>query len=373
MKVRIQPMREIGALAMWRSSFITRAVCALLGTIYLSASAQDVQTLAERARVAAEAARMAIEAAEVASKAAKAAKEAAEAASTAAAAAAAAATSAGKPAVLPSSAAALTSPVMLTTSKAPGAELSTYLTAGSDGGSATIKLAHRLQFLPGDLLYSFSLSSPLSKESTFTEPATLDGMANGANLSFALGKYFLVDPSSEDTGVWSFGGLARIGYSSFKYLDATSLAKMTEHRRPTTVGGYVGLRPSGETPVFLLAKYEYQHVWKDADTKVLCPDSVTFPVTCVNGPIGAPAENRKRLFSLSVRYTNPRFDIAPTITYDRASKVKGIDFPVYLIKGGVDEKNTLPFNAGLRFGWRSDTRDASVGLFVGSPFSLYTP
>lgn len=260
-----------------------------------------------------------------------------------------------------------------TATKAPIAVLSAYLTASSDGGNATIKVAHRVPSTSGDLLYSLALSSPLSKESTFTEPATLDGLANGANVTFALGKYILMNPKDEDTGIWSVGGLARAGYSSFKYFDPNSLAKATDRRHPTTYGAYAGLRPPGAMPVVFFAKYEHQHAWKDADTKVQCPNSATFPVTCVNGPIGAPVESRKRLWSLSVRYTNALFDIAPTITYDRKSKVKGVDFPVYLIKGGADDKNTLPFNAGLRFGWRSDTKDASIGIFVGSPFSLYTP
>lgn len=355
----------------WAAMFFA---CVLLATFQSSARAQDAAALAEKARIAAEAARKATEAADAAIKAAKDAKDAADAAALAAAAAAAAATAAGQPVVLPPSAAASSATsVAQPSAKPPGAELSTYLTASSDGGNASIKLADRLQSLPGDLVYSATLSSPLSKGATFTEPATLDGLANGASVTLTLGKYFLLNPRSEDTGVLSIGGLARAGYGTFKYLDATTLAKTTVHRRPNTVGGYAGIRPSGTVPLFLLAKYEYQHAWKDADTKVLCPASDTYPVTCVNGPIGEPVEDRKRLFSLSVRYTHPSFSLAPTLTYERESKVKGVDLPIYLIKGGSDQKNTLPFNAGLRFGWRSDTKDASIGVFVGSPFSLYTP
>lgn len=353
----------------WGGMFV---IGMLLGLLLQPAGAQEQQTLAEKAKAAVEAARRANEAADAAAKAAKEAKEAADAAMAAAAAATEAAAAGGKPVVQPPPASE-PAPAGQPAGKSPGAELSTYLTANSEGGNATIKVAHRMPSLFGDLIYSASLSSPLSKDAGFAEPATLDGLANGANVTLTLGKYFLTNPLSEDTGVWNIGGLARVGYSTFKYLDPSSLAKKSGDRTPTTIGGYAGFRPPGETPIFLLAKYEYQHAWKDADSKVLCPQSTTFPVACVNGPIGSPVENRKRLLSLPARYTNPLFDVAPTLTYDRVTRVKGVDFPVYLIKGGADEKNTLPFNAGVRIGWRSDTKDTSFGVFVGTPFSLFTP
>jgi hypothetical protein len=254
----------------------------------------------------------------------------------------------------------------------PGAALSTYLTANSAGGNATIKVEHQIPSSSGNFSYSFALSSPLAKESPYTEPATLDGLANGANLTATFGKFF-TRPHDVDTPVWSLGGLARLGYTTFKFYDATSLAKGNAHKYSRTLGPYVGYSPAGAAPIFIVAKYEYQHSFKDTDSKVMCPESATFPVTCVSGPLGEPVENPKRLWSFSLRYSNPRFDLAPMLTYDRVSKAKGIDVPVYFIKASEDTNNTVPFNAGVRLGWRSDTKDYSLGVFVGTPFSFFTP
>jgi len=123
----------------------------------------------------------------------------------------------------------------------------------------------------------------------------------------------------------------------------------------------------------LQGKFDYQRTYKDADAKILCPQATTFPVTCVNGAVGEPKPAIRRIASMTLRYKTAPLNGEVTVSYDQKSKVKGIDMPMYFIQAKEGDRNFIPFNAGVRLGWRSDTKDTSVGVFIGSPFSFYGP
>ena len=52
--------------------------------------------------------------------------------------------------------------------------------------------------------------------------------------------------------------------------------------------------------------------------------------------------------------------------YDFEKDTFGVDLPIRIFH---DPKKGP--TGGIRFGWRDDTRDVSVGLFVGSAFGLF--
>lgn len=105
---------------------------------------------------------------------------------------------------------------------------------------------------------------------------------------------------------------------------------------------------------------------------MLCPQAQTFPVACVNGAEGQPKQQSKRIFTLTSRFFMGEMASAEVnLSYDRTSRVKGIEMPVYFLQSKDTNDGFTPYNAGIRFGWRSDTKDPSIGIFVGSPFKFW--
>lgn len=259
-------------------------------------------------------------------------------------------------------------------SKAIGGVSSILVAANQAGGNATIKFAQSAEAQEAGKLYSLTLSSPLSKSSDTTELGTLDGLANAASASFSFAHMRPLDSGHLDsTPFLILGASGKVGYQTFNYYDGTSLAKKHNAKTPTSASVFVGVTANNNIPLMFLARFEYQNAYKDADSKVLCPDGNSFPVTCVSGAIGSPVRTEKKIISIEARYEGPWLEVRPTISYDTVSKVKGFDLPVYFINGTSADGKPIPFNAGVDLGWRSDKHEAVIGLFVGTPFSFWQP
>jgi len=341
----------------------------------VAAAASASQAAADAATRAAKAAAEATAAAEAAAKAAKVAKDLAESLGGSAPASVAKGPQAASEVAAASAPADGSKAVAITeakTIKSIGGTTGAQLTANKDGGNATIKISQSPQDKQLGKLFELSLSSPLSKTTDVTEPASLDGLANAATVGVTWGRYRPWNREHLDTtAFYVYGGGLKAGYQKFDYFDATSLAKSHASRSPASASIFFGSTTSGRGNVLVLGKFEYQDSYKDADSKVLCPAG-TPPTACVSGPIGTPKNTKKRIWSLEGRYTSANYELSPVLSYDGASKVKGLEVPVYFIGGPPDGDKPIPFNAGVSFGWRSDSH-GSVSLFVGSPFSFWLP
>lgn len=333
-----------------------------------AAAIEKALAAAKTAAAAAAAAEKAAEAAKVAADVARKAAEAAKAAAGAAGLKDTPAAVAEAPTPMPASSAPSGTPTKI------GAPLTTsaFLTANTEGGNATIKFEKKSENENFSSSVSmFSISTPLASGAKSADVATLDGLASVANLGYAYTYLRFID---EAENVLSMGLQGRFGQKQFKYFNTTSLAETKADRHSTSLAPYIGYRfeVSG-TPLLLQGKFDYQRTYKDADAKILCPQATTFPVTCVNGAAGEPKLTIKQIASVTLRYKTTPLNGEVTVSYDQKSKVKGIDMPMYFIQTKEGDRNFVPFNAGVRLGWRSDTKDTSVGVFIGSPFSFYGP
>lgn len=301
-------------------------------------------------------------------------------------------------------------PLDRSVSAASGAEL----TAGSDADNVKLKLSF------GE--FSLTASAPASDDGSDTELATLDGFADAVWLEAKFTHLYapglrdirsgaadaicaelrevpghemdgcgvdsiraVLGPAKADayaraTHIRTFfwGGSARVGYDQFEYFDPITLAKEEDERTPWGVSAFFAFTPLND-PLLVTFTGAYQEAWKDADTQVLCPGGVP-PVVCVNGPIGGPVDDHRSLASIEVRRGFrvdgvPGFDrwaISAQVTYDFNSDVTGVDVPVYLFQAppSDDDNGRRPgLTGGLRVGWRDDTDDISLGLFIGAAFS----
>lgn len=255
---------------------------------------------------------------------------------------------------------------------------SIYLTANTEGGNATIKYdwyPAGKDGAPGGryVNHTLTLSSPLSSGAKSVEIATLDGLVSGASVgyTFTAGDFasnFL--PNANSASYLLAGVQARVGYKKYKFLNTGTLKDETSEKYSQSLAPYIAY--SSPSSVLYIAKFDYQRGYKEADAKMMCPQAQTFPVTCANGAAGAPKEQIKRIFTLTTRFFVASSASAEVnLSYDRTSRVKGIDVPVYFLQSKDIKDSFTPYNAGLRFGWRSDTKDPSIGIFVGSPFKFW--
>lgn len=250
-----------------------------------------------------------------------------------------------------------------------------YLSAGSQNNRAEIKYQLPNPDGPIRRVQTLSLSTPVAEKSKLSEPASLDGLANGTALGYTIQQLGLLpgaDPYGRKRYGWGITG--RVAYSTHKHFDSQTLAEGSSRRYSRSAAPFLSL-DTGPNGWNFVVKHDWQRSFKDATSKTLCPEPTTFPVTCVNGAIGEPKLTRARIWSLSARHSSGSglLDLAPTLSYDTVSKVKGVDLPMYFIKGSADSKKIVPFNAGVRLGWRSDTKEGTVAIFVGSDFDLYAP
>jgi len=172
-------------------------------------------------------------------------------------------------------------------------------------------------------------------------------------------------------GSWRWGLTAAIGYDKFNYRDATTLQEMSENKVGASGSGYLGyLVPNGLTSFTL--RTEYQYGYKAGKNKILCPGNPTNAVIqCFNDPVGPPSKEKSLLLSFDLRHylgdgLGVPMAVAPLITYDATDDVLGVDLPLYLVSDGK-----LGLSGGLRMGWRSDTKDAVFGIFVGKRFGQW--
>ena len=188
------------------------------------------------------------------------------------------------------------------------------------------------------------------------------GAGDAARLTFAS---FGAPPSP----LWFYGANGTVGYQSHTFYDAKTLAKSSPEKTPYGAGGYltyVGASRSWS----LTGQANYQVAYTDNTTAILCPAGGAAPVTCVNGPIGAPKESTKVLLAVEVRAYESwaRFipmGIAPMFTVDAKSKDYAFSMPLYLY---TDGKNGL--TGGVRGDWTSVKHDTVFGIFVTKTFDV---
>ena len=89
--------------------------------------------------------------------------------------------------------------------------------------------------------------------------------------------------------------------------------------------------------------------------------------------MGGPTEQDKKIGFFEVRKFFGKVAFNPKISLDFEGNEEededvtlGLDLPVYFLQNKDGQ-----FVGGLRAGWRSDTKEVSVALFVGSALDLF--
>lgn len=165
---------------------------------------------------------------------------------------------------------------------------------------------------------------------------------------------------------WLWGTAAKVGYQDVEYVTEAGPLKQKGGRTPWSVGLWGAIKP-GEQEWLVLVNGQYQRAYKDNDAMTVCPLPTpgASSVICAAGPLGEPKQITKKLLTAEVRSRVAGIGYSIAVTRDFAANVTGIEIPVYFL---ADKDSKL--TAGVQTGWRNDTKKASIGVFIGTPFSI---
>lgn len=162
---------------------------------------------------------------------------------------------------------------------------------------------------------------------------------------------------------WFFGGDVSLERATFKYLERSTLASKSEGHDALTVSGRVGFYSTAVG--FVIGSYSYKDAYAAAGaaTQVCQPITGTQGTRCDNAVLGAPQERQLHVVGLEVRrfMASTAAAIAASIQRDLKKGITSVEVPVYFIRNATG----TPVG-GVRFGWRSDTKDLTAVAFVGA-------
>ncbi len=179
--------------------------------------------------------------------------------------------------------------------------------------------------------------------------------------------------SSKTRNILFWGGTTSVAREKFEFLDAANFVKDSVSRTGFEGNAFVGLiSKRGDWSARASAKYVRSY--EAASDIQLCRPTSNGQQECIDGASGLPARSSQKIVEVEARRIfgpapsqgGTRFAIAPKATIDVDSGEYAIEVPVFLTP---DKDNRL--DGGIRFGYRSDTDDFGIGLFVGIPFGVW--
>lgn len=172
---------------------------------------------------------------------------------------------------------------------------------------------------------------------------------------------------SEPISANIFGFKSKIGRENFKFKTGTTFADQEQTESPWSITAYY-YRKSGRT--VWGGGLEYQESYTvSSETQICSPVPVPENATsCSNVVIGEPAQTRRKMAYVELRWANPEmnFAIAPKVTRDFENDETGILLPLYLMRGDKDA-----LTGGISIGWQSETDDVTASIFVGKAFEFF--
>lgn len=162
---------------------------------------------------------------------------------------------------------------------------------------------------------------------------------------------------------WFFGGDVGVERASFRFLDRATLAARTEDHESVTASGRLGYFSSAFG--FVIGSYTFKNAFSPAgaQTQVCRPIEGTASTRCDSAVIGPPGEKQLHVVGVELRrfMASTAAAIAPSVQRDLNKGVTSVDVPVYFIRNSTG----APIG-GVRFGWRSDTKEVTALAFVGA-------
>jgi hypothetical protein len=205
---------------------------------------------------------------------------------------------------------------------------------------------------------SVTFAGPLNKDDDFTELADLDGLVNSARVQAGY--------TSNATSVGSFIAFSgTFSQPGFAYRDTATFTTRSVGHTLYAIEGGAGYRWG---TVALEGAVRWEQSYRARGSQNVCTPASFGPPgteTCANMVLGAPFSSNRTVASVSGAWSIGGNGAARiTISHDLRHGITGVDLPVWVLTnpaGGLA--------GGVRFGYRTDSRQMSMALFV-SEFKL---
>lgn len=162
---------------------------------------------------------------------------------------------------------------------------------------------------------------------------------------------------------WFFGGDVGVERAAFTYLEKGTLAALTENHESVTLAGRIGYFSSALGFVIGHFKFKNAFLPAGAPTQVCRGIEGSSATRCDAAVIGAPREQQLHVVGVEVRrfMASTAAAVALTVQRDLKQGVTSVDVPVYFMRNALGAAI-----GGVRFGWRSDTKEMTAIAFVGA-------
>jgi hypothetical protein len=205
---------------------------------------------------------------------------------------------------------------------------------------------------------SVMFAGPLNKDDDFTELADLDGLVNSARVQAGY--------TSNATSVGSFVAFSgTFSQPGFAYRDTATFTTRSVGHTLYAIEGGGGYRWGA---VALQGAVRWEQSYRARGSQNVCTPASFGPPgteTCANMVLGAPTSTDRTVASISGAWSIGGNGAARlTVSHDMHRGVTGVDLPVWVLTnpaGGLA--------GGVRFGYRTDSRQMTMALFV-SEFKL---
>jgi hypothetical protein len=205
---------------------------------------------------------------------------------------------------------------------------------------------------------SLMLAGPLNKDDPFTRLGDLDGLVGSARMQATY--------TTNTTTVGSFYSFsATLSQPTFTYRDTSALERHTIAHTAYAIEAGGGYRLASMT---VNGSVRWEQSYRGRTSQNVCTPATFGPSgteTCADMVLGAPFTRDRAIASISGAWSVGGNGAARlTVSQDLRRGTTGIDLPVWIIANAAGG-----LAGGARFGYRTNSRQLTVALFV-SEFKL---
>jgi hypothetical protein len=204
--------------------------------------------------------------------------------------------------------------------------------------------------------YDLTLAGPLTRNATVTDLADLQGLAGTNRLELGVRTGVL-----NATRRPSFSLRAAFGYPIFDYRAGTDLTPTADRHPIGSVMAGVGFK---NTKWSASAGYRIESSYKAQDPEFVCSPAPfgTATTVCEQYVLNGPTHETRNVFSVDTRVAFASAGATGAMfSFDNKRHVWGAEVPFWVVPQSV-----AGFGAGVRFGYRSDTRRGTAAFFVSA-------
>lgn len=251
-----------------------------------------------------------------------------------------------------------------------------------------------------------TFSGPVDESTSEATPASLLGLANGAQAKLSFNRLNWRGPSGleqmqiqqlcaklaangitdcntanpempvlEGTALrqllhvddipWLIGGDVSVGRNGFRFLEPGSLAAQSLSKENVSATGRLGIYVPALG--FAFGSYSYRRGWAAGGraSDICQPIANTNATQCQSAVIGPPVEKSLSVVTFELRkfFAGP-VATTPSLQIDLENDVRAVDVPIYFLRTSGN------LTGGVRFNWRSDTKETTAVVFIGTAIGL---